>query len=82
MTREDEDYYEDYFEMFTLIGWEQFLEEIKKSKELFSIEGIEGEKNLYYVQGQLAVFNNILSFEDKIRGQYDHIQSDEVEDVE
>lgn len=80
MTNEDEQYYENFFDLFQLAGWKRFIKDAEDAKEGFLIEQIESDKSLYHTQGQLAVLNNIINFEDRIKGQFEHIKAEELEE--
>jgi len=79
MNLEDEKYYETFFDLFGTDGWEQFTATIKENLEGFSIEGLEDEKHLRHVQGQLFILKNILNFEFNTRAAHDQIISEEQE---
>ena len=80
MTPEVENYYENYFDLFTTDGWKQYVEQVEAEKDNFSLESVKDDKDLYAKQGQLYVINNILNFESMIRTAYDSLKEDE--DVE
>ena len=81
MTREEQDYYETYFEMFASKGWKQFIEDITASKESLNIETVDSVESLYHAKGQLFVINNALNFETMMRNAYDNLGEDDVESV-
>ena len=82
MTNEDEQYYENFFDLFQLEGWKSFIKDAEDAKDGFLIEQIESDKSLYHTQGQLAVLNNVINFEERIKGQFEHIKAEELGDVE
>lgn len=73
MTREEEDYFETYFDLFSTQGWKQFLSEIEDSVDSYAIDDIKDEKHLYTVQGQLQILKRFAWFETGIRNAYDEI---------
>tara|TARA_R110000796_G_scaffold14667_5_gene47835 strand:- start:44 stop:298 length:255 start_codon:yes stop_codon:yes gene_type:complete len=79
MNLEDEKYYETFFNLFATEGWELFTTTIKENLESFSIEGLEDEKHLRHVQGQIFILKNISNFETNTRTSYDQIISEEQE---
>lgn len=81
MTREEQDYYETYFELFATKGWKQFIEDITASKESLSIETVDTVESLYHAKGQLYVINNALNFETMMRNTYDNLGDNDVESV-
>ena len=71
MTKEEELYYESYFDLFLTPGWKQFISEITDSISTYRIEDLTSDKDLYLVQGKLQVLNRIASFETAMRNAYD-----------
>ena len=82
MTNEDEQYYENFFDLFATAGWKRFVKDAEEAKDGFLIENINSDKTLFHTQGQLEVLSNVVTFEEKIRYQFDHIKAEEIEDVE
>ena len=82
MTNEDEQYYENFFDLFALEGWKQYVKDAETSKENFIIENIDNEKTLFHTRGQLDVINNIINLETKIRYQFDQLKAEEMEEVD
>ena len=73
MTKEEELYYESYFDLFIHSGWKQFISDIQDSIAIYRIEDIKDEAHLKTVQGNLQTLQRIASFEDSIRNTYDQI---------
>ena len=73
MTKEEEDYFETYFDLFSTQGWKQFISEIEDSIDTYTIEDIKDDKHLYSVQGQLQILKRFAWFETGIRNAYDQI---------
>lgn len=78
MDKETQEYFEDYFELFSTEGWKQFIEEIEDIIDTFSIENIKDQDDLKTTQGQLQILNRIANFEDSIRNAYD--QAEDIND--
>jgi len=78
LDKETQEYFEDYFELFSTEGWKQFIEEIEDIIDTFSIENIKDQDDLKTTQGQLQILNRIANFEDSIRNAYD--QAEDVND--
>ena len=76
MTREEEAYYDAYFNMFHTDGWKQFIDEINDIINSFRIEDIKDEKHLSLVQGQLQMLTRTANFEDGLRNTYDDLTED------
>ena len=80
MTKEEEDYFDNYFDLFLTTGWKQFISEIQDSIDGYRILDIKDDKHLYSVQGELQMLTRMANFELAIRNAYDHTQ--EVENAE
>ena len=76
MTKEVEEYYDAYFDMFHTNGWKQFIDEINDIINGFRIEDIKDEKHLSLVQGQLQMLTRTANFEDGLRNTYDDLTED------
>lgn len=74
MTKEEEQYYETYFDLFASEGWKQFVGENQETYNSFEIEQIKDNEQLAFVKGQRSVLQNITTFEMQIRSAYDYIQ--------
>lgn len=74
MTKEEEEYYELYFDLFSSDGWKQFVDDTYSTYNSFTIEQIKTSEDLANVKGQRQVLENILQFETLIRSAYDSIQ--------
>jgi len=76
LTKEEEVYYETYFDLFSSEGWKQFVDDNTSTYNSFSIEQIKDSEHLAFVKGQRSVLDNIVKFETMIRSAYDSIQED------
>jgi|TARA_R110000764_G_scaffold81278_1_gene161008 hypothetical protein len=76
LTKEEEEYYDAYFDMFHTTGWKQFIDEINDIINGFRIEDIKDEKHLSLVQGQLQMLTRTANFEDGLRNTYDDLTED------
>jgi len=73
LTKEDEKYYELYFDLFAHPGWKQFVLDLKDSFTSYRIEDIKDEGALRLVQGERSVLQRLISFEDAMKETYDAI---------
>jgi hypothetical protein len=71
LTREEEKYYETYFDLFLHDGWKQLINEITESIETYDVSAIKDIEDLYRSQGELKILKRIASFETGIRNAYD-----------
>ncbi len=80
MTKEDQKYYEDYFDLFATAGWKQFVGEVEESISRFTFDIVESEKDLFLAKGQLLILSNTKNFETMIRNNYDSVTTEETDD--
>ena len=74
MDREDEKYYNDYFDLFRSDGWKQLIEELtQNAATINNVAVIEDAEDLFFRQGQLEVLVSLLKFEDSINNSYDDL---------
>lgn len=73
MSPEEQQYYDNYFDLFLHPGWQQFVEDSQESLDLHRIEDIKNEKELFYVQGQRSVLHNTIRFEDGIKNTFEDL---------
>lgn len=78
MTKEDEVYYENYFELFASAGWKQLIKETHDEIKLFTIDNIQDEQTLRLIQGQLRILRNLANLEDTVRNNYDMFKAEEL----
>jgi hypothetical protein len=63
MTKDEETYYNEYFDLFRSEGWLQILDELKDRADTHEISNIEDEKTLFRMKGELSIINMLLGFE-------------------
>lgn len=71
MTREEQEYYEHYFDMFSSEGWKQFISEIEDIVSIHAIEDIKDEKHLNYIKGERSALYRVLRFAEGITTAYE-----------
>ena len=76
MTPELEKYYEHYFDMFNSKGWKQLMEEVDESINVFRIENLNTEKELFLARGQLVQLNTLKNLQAVIEQAYEELQND------
>lgn len=76
MTPELEKYYEHYFDMFNSKGWKQLMEEVDESINVFRIENLNTEKELFLARGQLVQLNTLKNLQAVIEQAYEELQDD------
>lgn len=64
MTKELQDYYNNFFELFRTKGWKQLIEELDNNiEQTDNLVTVKDEKDLFFKQGQLSVFNSFKNLE-------------------
>lgn len=63
MTKDEETYYNEYFDLFRSVGWSQILDELQDRADTYEIINIEDEKTLFRMKGELSIINMLLGFE-------------------
>ena len=63
MTKEEELYYNNYFDLFRTAGWSQVVAELNDRAAAYDIGYLKDEKDLYKVQGELSIIRMMLSLE-------------------
>ena len=87
MTKELEDYFNSYFEMFRSTGWKQLKGDLSQNAvNINSVEQTENEQNLYFRKGQLAILATVLNLETQIDNAHneanENAEDSDVEDLD
>ena len=77
MTKEDEKYYEQYFDLFLHPGWKQLVTDLNDSLNSYRIEDIKDESSLNLVKGERTILHRLINFEQSIKETYDMILESE-----
>lgn len=72
MTKEEQKYYDNYFELFGSGGWVQLLDELKDREATYDLAYISDERSLYFAKGELAIIRMLLNFEQFIEQGYEN----------
>lgn len=78
LTKEEEEYYNNYFDMFNAKGWQQLVEELKTN--LVNVNSVQSTKDvddMYFRKGQLNVLNSIVNLDDSIDAAYKDATEDD-----
>lgn len=73
MTKEDEQYYEVYFDLFLQPGWKQLVTDLNESLNSYRIEDIADADALKRVQGERAILSRLVNFEVSVKETYEMI---------
>jgi len=71
MNKDLQDYYENYFEMFSTKGWKQLMEEVDESIDAFRIDNINSEQELMIARGQLSQLRSLKGLQAVIEQAYE-----------
>ena len=78
LTKEEDEYYNNYFDMFNSKGWQQLVEELKTN--LVNVNSVQSTKDvddMYFRKGQLNVLNSIVNLDDSIDAAYKDATEDD-----
>ena len=78
LTKEEEEYYNNYFDMFNSKGWQQLVEELNVN--LVNVNSVQSTKDvddMYFRKGQLNVLNSIVNLDDSIDAAYKDATEDD-----
>jgi ABC-type xylose transport system substrate-binding protein len=72
MDRETQEYYDNYFSLFSSAGWKQLMEEF--SSNAFNINSVEATKDpddMFFRKGQLNVLAHLINMESIVNTNYE-----------
>ena len=72
MDQETQEYYDNYFSLFSSAGWKQLMEEF--SSNAFNINSVEAAKDpddMYFRKGQLNVLAHLINMESIVNTNYE-----------
>ena len=72
MDRETQEYYDNYFSLFSSAGWKQLMEEF--SSNAFNINSVEATKDpddMFFRKGQLNVLAHLINMESIVDTNYE-----------
>ena len=75
MTKTEEIYYNNYFDLFRSEGWAKIVDELKDRLERIDINQLENEKDLFRMKGELSVINMLLGFETLIESYHEEAEN-------
>jgi hypothetical protein len=75
--QETQQYYDNYFTLFSTDGWKQLIEELKQNALVInSVEATKDTNDLYMRKGQINVLAYILNLESTTNANYDELDKD------
>jgi len=76
MDEATQSYYEDMIDMFATEGWSRLVAEfVQTESELDTLDKVANTEQLYFTKGQLAVVNDIISLEERVRAALDDLEN-------
>jgi|TARA_E500000318_G_scaffold87030_1_gene83870 hypothetical protein len=77
LDQETQQYYDNYFTLFSTDGWKQLIEELKQNALVInSVEATKDSNDLYMRKGQINVLAYILNLESTTNTNYDELNTD------
>jgi hypothetical protein len=76
LDQETQQYYDNYFTLFSTDGWKQLIEELKQNALVInSVEAAKDANDLYMRKGQINVLAYILNLESTTNTNYDELST-------
>lgn len=76
LDQETQQYYDNYFTLFSIDGWKQLTEELKQNALVINnVEATKDTNDLYVRKGQLNVLAYILNLESTTNTNYDELNT-------
>ena len=76
MDQETQQYYDNYFNLFSTDGWKQLTEELKQNALVInSVEATKDSNDLYMRKGQINVLAYILNLESTTNTNYEELNN-------
>jgi len=80
MTPEEQQYFNDYFDMFRSAGWSQLMQELtENANNINSVEFTKDSDDLYFRKGQLATLAGLLNLETTMERTFEDNETNEGE---
>jgi hypothetical protein len=75
--QETQQYYDNYFTLFSTDGWKQLIEELNQNALVInSVEATKDTNDLYMRKGQINVLAYILNLESTTNANYEELNKD------
>jgi hypothetical protein len=79
--KETQEYYDNYFSLFTTDGWKQLTQEFDNNAvSINSVEAVKDSNDMYFRKGQLNVLAHLLNLENIITTNYEEANKSEEDD--
>jgi hypothetical protein len=78
LNREEETYYNNYFDLFRTEGWKQLISELTTNAlGVNSLESVKDESDMYFRKGQLNILGSLINLETMINNAFDEQTADD-----
>ena len=78
LNREEETYYNNYFDLFRTEGWKQLISELTTNAlGVNSLESVKDEFDMYFRKGQLNILGSLINLETMINNAFDEQTTDD-----
>jgi hypothetical protein len=79
--KETQEYYDNYFSLFTTDGWKQLTQEFDNNAvPINSVEAVKDSNDMYFRKGQLNVLAHLLNLENIVTTNYEEANKSEEDD--
>jgi len=79
--KETQEYYDNYFSLFTTDGWKQLTQEFDNNAvPINSVEAVKDSNDMYFRKGQLNVLAHLLNMESIVTTNYEEANKSEEDD--
>ncbi len=76
MTKEDEEYYRMFFDMFRSDSWKQLILDLQDNvSSINNVEALKDVNDMYYRKGQINVLASIINLETSTNASYEELTS-------
>lgn len=81
MSPEDQQKFNDYFDLFRQPGWARITEDLQESvDDLDSVAGLDSLQELGTRQGKILAFENMIHLEEYMQVLYDEMENQDAEE--
>jgi hypothetical protein len=79
--KETQEYYDNYFSLFTTDGWKQLMQDFgNNALQINSVEAVKDADDMYFRKGQLNVLAHLINMENIVSTNYEEANKPEEDD--
>ena len=76
MTKEDEEHYRMFFDMFRTDSWKQLISDLQdNASSINNVEALKDVNDMYYRKGQINVLASLINLEESTIASYEELTS-------